>query len=111
MTALQEYDLEFEPTSIVKGQRLCKLMTEGQNNEENNWDNEGELHMVDICPLFTALDSWYWDLVHYLQNGYLSKHWSPKQRRALRLKSASYQIIAGVLFRKNYDGVFRRCLE
>ena len=50
-------------------------------------------------------------LVHYLQEGYLPEHWSSKQRRALRLKSASYQIIDGVLFRKNYDGVFLMCLE
>ena len=27
------------------------------------------------------------------------------------MKSDSYQIIDGVLFRKNYDGVFLRCLE
>ena len=39
------------------------------------------------------------------------EHWSPKQIRALHLKSASYQIIDGVLFRNNYDGVFLRCLE
>ena len=39
------------------------------------------------------------------------EHWNSKQRRALRLKSTSYQIINGVLFRKNYDGVFLRCLE
>ena len=50
-------------------------------------------------------------MVHYLQHGYLPKHWNSKQRRALCLKSASYQIIDGVLFRKNYDGVFLRCLE
>ena len=86
-------------------------MTEGQNNEENGWDNEAELHMVDVCPLFTAPDSWYQDLVHYLQEGYFPKHWSSKQRRALHLKSASYQIIDGVLFRNNYDGVFLRCLD
>ena len=30
---------------------------------------------------------------------------------ALRLNSASYQIIDGVLFRKNYDGFLLRCLE
>ena len=42
---------------------------------------------------------------------YLPEHWNSKQRRELRLKSASYQIIDGVLFRKNYDGVFLRCLE
>ena len=33
------------------------------------------------------------------------------KRRALLLNSVSYQIIDGVLFRKNYDGVFLRCLE
>ena len=56
---------------------------------------------MDVCPLFTAPDSWYRDLVHYLQAGLLPEHWNSKQRRALRLKSASYQIVEGILFRKN----------
>ena len=86
-------------------------MAEGQNNEDSSWDNEVELHMVDVCPLFIALDSWYQDLFHYLQEGYFPEHWSPKQRRALYLKSTLYHIIDGVLFRKNYDGVFIKCLE
>ena len=67
--------------------------------------------MVDVCPLFTAPDSWYRDLVHYLQEGYFPEHWNSKQRRALHLKSTSYHIIDGVLFRNNYDGVLVRCLE
>ena len=29
----------------------------------------------------------------------------------LRLKSAAYHIVDGILFRKNYDGVLLRCLE
>ena len=86
-------------------------MDEGKDNEENDWDNEVELHMVDVCPLFIAPDSCYWDLVHYFQEGYFPEHWDSKQRRALRLKSASYQIIDGILFRKKYDGVLLRCLE
>ena len=60
---------------------------------------------------FPAPDSWYRDLVHYLQEGLLPEHWNSKQKRALRLKSASYQVIEGILFRKNYDGVLLRCLE
>ena len=86
-------------------------MAEGKDNEENNWDNEAELHMMDVCPLFTAPDSWYRDLVHYLQEGLLPEHWNSKQRRASHLKSTSYQFIDGILFRKNYDGVLLRCLE
>ena len=67
--------------------------------------------MVDVCPLFIAPNSWYRDLIHYLQEGYFPEHWNPKQKRELCLNSALYQIIDGVMFRKNYDGVFLRCLE
>ena len=66
VTALQEYDLEFKPASMVKGQGLCKLMTKNGNHEEHAWEDEAELHLMDVCPLFTALESWYRDLVHYL---------------------------------------------
>ena len=82
-------------------------MAEIQDNEEN----ETELHMVDVCPIFTTVESWHRYLVHYLQQGYLLEHQNSKQRKALRLKYAYYQIIDGVLFRNNYDGVFLRCLE
>ena len=67
--------------------------------------------MMDLCPLFTTPDSWHRDLIHYLQTGLLLEHWNSKQRRSLCLKSASYQIVEGILFRKNYDGVLLRCLE
>ena len=33
------------------------------------------------------------------------------KKRDLRLKSAQYQLIDGVLFRQNYDQVLLRCLE
>ena len=67
--------------------------------------------MIDVCPIFTTPESWYRDLVHYFQQGNLREHWNSKKRRALCLKSASYQIINGIFFRKNYDGVFLRCLK
>ena len=54
-------------------------MAEGKDNEENNWDNEAELHMMDVCPLFIAPDSWYQDLVHYFQEGVFPEHWNSKQ--------------------------------
>ena len=86
-------------------------MAESKDNQEHDWEDKVELHLMDVCPLFTAPDSWYRDLVHYLQEGLLPEQWSSKQRRALHLKSASYQIVEGILFRKNCDGVFLRCLE
>jgi len=35
----------------------------------------------------------------------------PKQKRELRLKAAPYQLIQGILFRSNQEGVLLRCLE
>jgi hypothetical protein len=43
MTSLQEYDLEFKPANIVKGQGLCKLVTQGvdvEEQEEDGWQDE-----------------------------------------------------------------------
>ena len=81
-------------------------MDESQGNEDNSWANEVELHMVDVCPLFIASESWHRDLVHYIQERYLPEHCNPKHRRALRLKSTSNQIIDGVLFRKKLRWIF-----
>ena len=79
VTNLQEYDLEFKLASIVRGKGLCRLMAKGNSSEENNWENEAELHMMEVCPLFTAPKSCYRDLVHYLQEGVLPEHWKSKQ--------------------------------
>ena len=64
VTSLQEYDLEFKPESIVTGKGLCKLITENGSNEEHTWEDEAELHLMDVCPLFTAPESCYRDLMH-----------------------------------------------
>ena len=42
-------------------------MAQGQTSEDDDWENKVELHMIDICPIFIAPESWYRDLVHYLQ--------------------------------------------
>ena len=34
--ALREYDLEFKPATIVKGRGLCKLISKGQTNEDDD---------------------------------------------------------------------------
>ena len=47
----------------------------------------------------------------FLNHGFSPETLESKKCIALRLKSAPYQFIDGILFRKNYDGVFTRCLE
>ena len=68
---LQEYDLEFKLATIIKRQGICKLMAVSKNNEDEYWENEVELHINDMCPIFTALEYRYIDLIHYLQQGYV----------------------------------------
>ena len=64
-----------------------------------------------VNALETATSEWYDHIKFFLHNGFAPETLDPKKCRALRLKSAPYQLIDNVLFRKNYDGVFLRCLE
>jgi hypothetical protein len=51
------------------------------------------------------------DLKYYLQHDTTLKHLNAKHKRVLQLKYLQYQLLHGILFRKNYDGVLLRCLE
>ena len=45
MVVVQEFDLDIKPAKLVKGQGLCKLDVEAQDqvNEDPRWENELEL--------------------------------------------------------------------
>ena len=45
MAVVQEFDLDIKPSKLVKGQGLCKLAAEAQDqvNEDPRWENEMEL--------------------------------------------------------------------
>ena len=109
--ALQKCDLEFKPAIIIKGQGFCKLIEYNQTEKDPDWENGAGVNLIYVCPIFTTPEYWYRDLVYYIQQGYLLEHWRSKHRRSLRLKSSPYQVMDGVLFRKNYDGVLLRCME
>ena len=42
MEVVQEFDLDIKPVKLVKGQGLCKLTSEAQDqvNEDLGWENE-----------------------------------------------------------------------
>ena len=67
---------------------------------------------ADSIDVITTLSSkWYDDIIFYLIHGYAPSTLDLKKCRTLRLKATPYQFIDNVLFHKNYDGVFLRCLE
>ena len=85
VTVLEEYDLEFKLITIIKGQGLCKLIEENRTNKDSDWEKEAGVNLIDVCPIFTTLESWYSDIVYYLQQVYLLEHWNSEQRRELIL--------------------------
>jgi len=108
VTTLQEYDIEIRPTKIVKGQGLCRMLAGACNLLE--LQDSGDDIQIFVVSL-NNIESKYVDIIFYLKNGYAPMQLSYKRKRASRIKYKQYEIINDVLFRKNYDFVFLRCLE
>jgi hypothetical protein len=113
MTSLQEYDLEINPALIVRGQGPCKLVADSVKEHESQINtltiNQHNGKQINCSQVVT--NSWYDDVKFYLTHGSSPHYIDPKNRRALRLKSSSFQLINDVLFQKNFDDVLMRCLE
>ena len=57
--ALQEYDLEFKPASIVKGQGLCKIMTESMGKGRIDLDHGKVNNVLYVLVVASNLLSVY----------------------------------------------------
>ena len=113
MTTLQEYDLMIKHAKIVRGQGLCQLTTHSNDlvDQHVDWEQEEAIPTGFVDALKMLTYEWYDHIMFFLHNRFSIETLDRKKHRALRLKSASYQLIDNVLFRNNYDGVFLRCLE
>ena len=86
MTAMKEYDFYIKPTTIVRGQALCKLAAEAQDQDDKaGWENEASMYTADVLFIPTDMDSWYYDLKYYLQHGSSPNHLDANNNRALIL--------------------------
>jgi hypothetical protein len=113
VTSLQKFDLEITPAQIVRSQGLCKLVVDSEidQKEDNDMSCLERNDQNPICCAQNFVSPWYDDIRHYLQHGSAPRHLDPAKRRALRLKSVSFHLINGILFRQNFDGILMRCLE
>ena len=113
MASLEECDLEIKPSQVIRGKGLCKLAAESTHlpTDQNDIPLDDTLLQKEVCFIPDTTGSWYTDIRTYLETGSAPDHLDPKKKRAVRLKSAPYQLINNVLFRKNADGVLLRCLE
>jgi len=81
--------------------------SESQTNASTiNQHDEKQINYVQ-----TVSNSWYENIIFYLLHGFSPHNIDPQNKRELRLEFTSFQLINDILFRKNFDGVFLRCLE
>jgi hypothetical protein len=73
--------------------------------------NLGQHNQNEICCAQNSVSPWYDDIKFCLEHGSGPRHLDPTKRRVLRLKSASFHLVNGILLRQNFDGVLMRCLE
>jgi hypothetical protein len=73
--------------------------------------NPGQHNQNSICCAQNSVNPWYDDIKFCLEHGSAPRHLDPTKRRVLRLKYSSFQLINGILFHQNFDGVLMRCLE
>jgi hypothetical protein len=102
LAKIQEYDIEITPLKEIKGQGLCKLIAD---NDSLN----GVIYYSVGKPMLTS--EWYKDIIFYLRSGQFPNNMTPKERRALKMKSNQYVLVAKVLFRRNHDGILLRCVD
>ena len=92
VACMQEYDLEFKPARTVKGQGLCQMAAEAASShqiEEDDWEQEIDMYQTDVIPQIRN-PSWYSDISGYLAHGVLDPALNARQKRAIRLRAASY---------------------
>lgn len=100
MTMLQEYDIEVQPMKLVRGQGLMRKMLEMGSDLVAQHYNLEDVSLGDL----------YDDIIHYLLNQQCLDHLNAMQRRALHLKSDSFMLKGAILYKKNHEGVYLRCL-
>jgi hypothetical protein len=114
-----EFDLEINPTKLVKGQGLAKLLDESnckalgvnfinvcsdtQQVELSNKDTQDDLSLSEC--------TWYKDLIYFLLELKPLDGMGKIKERALKLKEIKYFLIDQVLYWKDPLWVLMRCLN
>ena len=120
---LIEFDIEVNPTKLIKGQGLAKLM------DEKNCDLLG-MNLIGISSTNLQTEvaveeqhdsqrvadnlyscEWYLGIIHFLKNLEVPHELSMTQARALKLKFVKFCIIKNLLYWKDPSGILLRCLD
>jgi hypothetical protein len=86
MVVGQEFYLDIKNVRLVKGQGLCKLTAEAQDqvNEDSGWENEMTLWCGEASYISLGQESWYEKLTYLLHHGTFPENLNPRERRYVR---------------------------
>jgi hypothetical protein len=114
-----EFDLEINPTKLVKGQGLAKLLVESncrtlgvslintcsgtQQADLNNQSSQDDLPLTECA--------WYQDILYFQQELRPPDGMGKSKARYLKLKAVKYCLIDRVLYWRDPLGVLLRCLS
>ena len=102
VSKVQEFDLKIKPTKLVRGQGLCRLV----------FENEEEIGEEQALVLFVSLtNSWFSNITYYLTYGECLEHLTGKAKRTLKLRFDMYIIMDDILYKKGLDDMFLRCVD
>ena len=115
IAALLEYDVEINPTKLVTGQGLAKLMAESNlhaldiNLIAAMSDENEEISSIQVSEMF-ALSPWYSDIIYVLKNLSPPPGMTRNKVRTLKLKVAKFCILNSALYWKDLSGILLNCL-
>jgi hypothetical protein len=120
---LIEFNIEVNPTKLVKGQGLAKILTK-ENHElldinfigENSVNLQMELgengqHSNQQVAEQLSSCGWYSCIIHFLQNLEVPPKLSMTQARSLKLRAIKFCICNNLLYWKDPVDLLLRCLD
>lgn len=111
IVAMLEYVLEINPTKLIKGQGLAKLMVESNLHALDinfiaalSEEEEEEDSHLQVSNMFIS-SPWYSNIFYALQHLNPPPEVAKGKTRSLKLKASKYCILDGVLFWKDLGGM------
>jgi len=119
ISKILEFYLEINPTKLIKGQGLAKLLAE-ENCKSlgvsfiNECSGKQQDQLVDADPQAEpplARCPWYKDVIYFLQELWPPDGLQRSEARALKLKAVKYYLVDRVLYWKDPLGVLLKCMN
>ena len=110
---LLEYDIEINPTKLIKGQGLAKMITNSHCDSLQLNFLAGQSNQLDAevqVKLDFSMSPWYADIVFVLQNLQPPAGLSKTRARSVKLKAAKFCIIKQYIYWKDPNGILLNCL-